>query len=124
MIMEIKQAMPHSLVLLMDYFSGELPSSFVGGLVTSTSTCVAIGTISEDDGVASVLVTRSPEGRSNELFKVHAGKLLVPSKNLSLVDTNNHILATMKVCAEEISFEVWVNHPSEPEKIIIEISEK
>ena len=121
--MKIKQKMPHSLVLLMDYFAGEPPSSFVGRLVTFTPTCVAIGTISEDDGVASVLVTRLPLIDSDELSKVHIGKLRVPSKKLSLVDTNNCILATMEVGTEEINFEVWVDHPSEPENIVIGISE-
>ena len=121
--MKIMQTMPHSMVLLMDYSAGDTPSSFSGGLVTFTSTCVAIGTIAEDDGVASVVVTRSPKSYIDALSQVHIGKLLVPSKRLSLVDTSNRELATMEVSTKEIDLEVWVDHPSEPERIVIGIAE-
>lgn len=122
--MKIKQAMPHSLVLLMDYCVGEIPSSFTEGLVTSTPTCIAIGTVSEDDGVTSVLVTHAPQNYSDGLLKIYTGSLLTPSKELSLVDTGNHVLATMKVFGEEINLDIWVDHPLEPENIVIGINEK
>lgn len=70
--MQIQQAMPHSLVLLMDYSVGEPPQSFSSGLVTATPTCVAIGTIAADDGIASVVVRRKiPSNHNEELFKTH-----------------------------------------------------
>jgi len=67
-IKEVDVATSNSLVLIMDRSIGEIPESFGGSLVASTSSCIAVGTLAEHDGTTRILLNRPGySGGSEEL---------------------------------------------------------
>lgn len=113
----ITSAFPNSLVLIMDYESGEIPESMGGGLVASTASCLAVGTLSEIDGSTTVVLT-DQGGRPQIGSLVFDGVLDLPSKEISVCDVENHKLLAMPT-ATRAKVQIFANHQLEPDKIVI-----
>lgn len=109
----------NSLVLVMDRAVGVIPEKMGGGLVAATSTCVAVGTLSEHDGETSISL--SDEGATSELGTepVFDGVMKTPSRVLSVCSVLDDVLIEMAVPSDETRVQVWVNDGAEPDKIAI-----
>ena len=119
MVQTIRIAPSNSLILVMDHTVGEIPGTMAGGLVAATPTCIAIGTLSEPDGVTSISLSDegTPSGLgANPKF---VGVLKTPSKTLSICSVLNEVLLETHVQSDETRVQVWANHETEPDCIAI-----
>lgn len=109
----------NSIILVMDRTVGVIPETMGGGLVASTPTCIAIGTLSEHDGETSIsLSDEAPpagEGGHARLDVV----LKTPSRSLSVCSVLDEVLLEMNVPSDETRVQVWANDDAEPDNIVI-----
>lgn len=105
----------------MDHLSGQLPESISGQLVSSTGSCVAIGTRSEQDGETHVVLSDDFESLEiSECKLVFDDEIKVPSGQLSVVDVMNRIVIGISVLnTSNLHLRIWVNDLNEPDEIII-----
>lgn len=114
----ITLAPPNSLILILDYSFGELPEDMEGGLVAFTSSCVAVGTLSEFDGDTTVTMTSTMEGSvPGEL--VFDGIIEAPQRELSVCNVRNERLLTMPLLEIRAHVQIFANDASEPDEIVI-----
>jgi hypothetical protein len=111
---------PNSIILVMDFTAGRVPDSFERGLIAATETCVAVGTLSEQDGSTTIVLTDefSSDLISDEVL-VYENSIRVPGSALSVVTSWNEPVLSVPVLADQVYIRVWVNHPSEPNRIVI-----
>lgn len=116
MKLEAKAALPNAMVLLMDFTSGVPPSTFEGNLVSSTDTCVAVGTRSEFDGKTTMTVLSGEQIQlpSNAAI-VFDGRIRVGTNGLSLVNSLNVRLLSIPWSAGDAHVVIWANDPLEPD---------
>ena len=116
---EVRVRPPHSLILVGDPH-GRVPERIDGNLTRATSTCVAIGTLSDLDGETTVRVTDSlrstAEGAQQLAFE---GDVELASNVLRIGNVLGEVYLDWPVSADSVSLQVWVNHPSEPDEIWI-----
>ena len=118
MIESVVVSPPNSLLLIMDPSFGVVPESMEGGLIQSTSTCVAIGTLSEFDGETKVVLTNSRPADPN-LFLVFDGQVATPNLLLSVCTVDHDQTIATVVSSNCTNIEVWVNHSEEPNLIVV-----
>ncbi len=119
---EMKIAPSHSLVLIMDHRFGEVPVSFSGALVASTSSCVAVGTLCEQDGPTRITLTDETDVACVSGFRrVFAGVIETPERSVSVCDTLVEPHLTLDVDADRTLVEVWANDDSEPDRIVVQV---
>lgn len=108
----------NSIVLLMDHSNARIPEAASNSVVTSTESCIAIGTLCEVDGPTTITLTTEPEdaGGCHPLF---TGHLSVPSGRLSLFDVGMHELISLRLTEATAHVTVLANDDSEPDSIII-----
>jgi hypothetical protein len=113
-------APPNSIVLVVDFETGQVPRSFNGQLIAATETCVAVGTLSEQDGETTIVLTdeASPDViASNSL--AFDDSIAIRGGALSVVTAWNEPVLSLPVHTENVRVRVWVNHRSEPDHIVI-----
>ena len=115
---EIKIAPPNSLMLVMDHGVGCPPESMFRELVSSTPTCVAVGTRSEQDGETHIVLTdeSSCEAPLNSILAFD-GRIETSGGPVSIVDVLDRVLLSMNVSADKVRVRVWVNDQTEPDDI-------
>lgn len=108
----------NSVILIMDRSVGEVPDAMRGKLVAATSSCIAIGTLSEHDGETSIFLSDEgrPSGMDNPVFE---GTLYTPSRVISVCSTLGVILLEMPVISDRIRVQIWANDAIEPDTIEI-----
>lgn len=119
MDLEITFAPPNSLILLMDYEYGDVPAD-IDGLIAATSSCVAIGTLSEYDGETHIVLTDSDELAQGQL--VFEGNVLTPNKEISICSIENVKLLTLISGSEKTYVRIYVNDDNEPDYIVVHAS--
>jgi hypothetical protein len=88
-------------------------------LVATTSTCLAVGTLSESDGETTLrLSRRGVQLDRTSLKKVWIANLAVPSGVLTVSDVLGKNLLSLNV-PSEVSVQVWANDESEPDLLEI-----
>jgi hypothetical protein len=112
-------APPNSSILVMDRTGGEIPRWMNGAIVSSTSSCVAVGTLSQSDGGTTLTLTNERPAIATGLFPVLDGDMDTPSRILSVVTCNNVELLSLDVNSQSTRVEVWVNDDKEPDQIYI-----
>ena len=119
---EISVAPSNSVVLVMDRTTGVIPDSMSGGLVAATSSCVAIGTLSENDGETSICL--SDEGRPSGLGDgpVFDGILMTPSRTLAVCSVLGEVLVEMQVRSDKTHVQMWANDTAEPDRIEVVVA--
>lgn len=116
----IRVAPPNALVLLMDPSVGQVPNSMSGSLVASTSTCVAVGTLSEHDGTTRIsLEAGEYEGSSTLVFD---GVLETPGARVVVCSVLGEIYLEMDVMFPQAKAQIWANDDGEPNEIDIRIT--
>jgi len=114
-------APPNSLLLIMDRSAGHVPDSMSGALVASTSTCIAIGTLSEHDGTTRVSMgeDRSPRLSGAPVFD---GVLETPGKTVAVCSVLDEVIIEAPVESERTRVRIWANDRTEPSNIDIVVS--
>ena len=121
---EITIAPPNSLVLLMDYENGEIPEGFNGGLISSTSSCVAIGTLPEIDGLTYLkLSDDTPCLESKKMTLIFDGTIYLGGTEISLCTSENQVLISLKVRSGKNRVEIYANDKLVPDRIFIFIKQ-
>lgn len=111
-------APPSSLLLIMDRSVGQLPESMAGRLVAFTPTCVAIGTLSSDDGSTRVTLSDGggPPAHGALVFD---GVLETPGLTLAVCSVLDEVVLALAAATVRTRVRIWANHESEPSEIDI-----
>lgn len=120
MRVETTTAPRNSLILLMGSKKGEIPATLGGNLVASTSSCVAVGTLSESDGPTRIILTDEDTDQNRPGLLGFEGELLAPELNLTVYSIELEPMLEINVPSHHPRIRVFVDHPSEPEVIQIE----
>lgn len=113
-------APPNSLVLVEGSQGGEIPTSMQQSLIAATDSCIAIGCRAEDDGETEI--TLGPSGKV-DIGKRPAfeGSLQTPTRKVTVRTVHGVTLLEMSVPTKETKLKIWVNDPSEPDRIAVGI---
>jgi hypothetical protein len=120
MKVEVVTALPNSVLLVMDFKSGELPESMRGKLIAVSKTCVAVGTLAEDSGETHlVLADQLEEVDQANMHIAFDGRIGVTSGEVSLVSARNEKLRALPVTSTDVRVRVFVNDDTEPDRITV-----
>lgn len=109
---------PNSLILIMDYVFGEIPVAINDALVSSSASCIAVGTLAEFDGETTITLANVAQDFVG-LENVFRGVLSTPSKQLSICNVKNEMLLFLSDLTERTNVQVFVNDLSEPDQILV-----
>ncbi|MEZ4503747.1 MAG: hypothetical protein R3C39_14075 [Dehalococcoidia bacterium] len=114
---------PNHLVLLRDRDGAECPTFERGSAIAGTPACIAIGTLVDADGPTTVHLIEADgaDAPPADLTLGYTGALRVPSRELVVTNVSLETLAALPVRAAEVTVEVWTNHVSEPDEILIKV---
>lgn len=115
-------APPYSLVLIADEpRDGQIPIFSGEQTVVSTTSCISVACRAEVDGDTDFtlgLVDEVNPGRD----AAFAGILETPNRKIAIRTVENEIVLEVGVEQRKTNVWVWVNHPSEPDDVIVGIS--
>ena len=111
-------AVKNSVILVMGGDNGEIPQSMDGCVINSTSSCIAVGTLSEVDGETSIILTdEKAVARSDPSLRAMFTRVLVTArKEISVYTVLLEPLATLPVSDVQTRVEVWLDNEAEPKK--------
>ncbi|MBL0729591.1 hypothetical protein [Piscinibacter sp. HJYY11] len=116
----ISASLPNSLVLVMDYASGEPPEVMGETLVASSGSCLAIGTLAEQSGETEFLLTDEIDAvEHSTMHLAFDGHIEVTSGEVSLVSVLNQPLVTLPVSSSSVRVRVLANDMEEPNCIAV-----
>jgi hypothetical protein len=114
-------APPNSVIFIADPSSRyHVPSDSGAALITSTSSCIGVGTLAEMDG--ETVVSLSEEfvtPRGNLAFD---GMLETPNLRVAIIDSEGNSLLAMSTRSKVSSVKIWVNDASEPDNILVQVA--
>jgi hypothetical protein len=119
---EIRVAPRNSLILIMDQAIGRIPDSMNEALVAATPSCIAVGTLCEQDGKTHISLSDDASSLASGLSSVFDGMLDTPTRTLSVCTVLDQALLTLDVVAERTRVQVWTNRDSEPDEIHVVVS--
>lgn len=109
---------PNSLILIEDSQGGEIPSTMSGQLIANTSSCIAVGCLSEFDGETEIVL-----GEAGKIAPpaqlVFDGMIPARSKNVTVRTVLGELIAEQAVHSLNVRVFIWVNDSNEPDKIWI-----
>jgi len=114
-------APPNSLLLLMDQATGEIPDIIGERLVAATSSCVAVGTLSEQDGTTRLTLTDEP-APEDDAAPVYDGVIATPARKLAACTVLLETIVEIDVPSQATRVRVWANHATEPDDIRVLVS--
>ena len=114
----IKVAPPHSIILIVDVTRGDVPDVTRTGIFWATDSCLVVGTFSSSDGETEISMAHgaAAENLGAPSFDVY---LETPSKVVVIVTTDEETIYQAAVKETRTRVRVWINHPTEPDKIDI-----
>jgi hypothetical protein len=114
----VKVAAPNALLLVSDVGGGNPPDKMRGALIASTPSCIAVGCMSDTIGKTQVTVGMMQElsPRDPPAFD---GKLETPSRAVSIWTVEDETVLQTTVSHQKTRVRVWVNHPTEPNDVVI-----
>lgn len=121
MIIKARVAPPNSLLLVMGQEKSEIPESMEHSLVNATTTCVAIGTLSDIDGETDVVLTDEkmyPHSVS-DLSLVFSGIIAASRGQVDIRTVNLLKVISLGVTSNPCAVEVWANDRKEPNKVCV-----
>lgn len=111
-------APPNSVVLVSDASGGDIPTEMKGAVVSATSTCIAVGCLSEDDGQTEFTLTPLSEVDQTEK-PVYEGMIETPKRQIVVRSVLGQQLLELPVLQELTKIRIWVNDQAEPSKVIV-----
>lgn len=114
---------PNALLFVMDKSIGEIPSSMNSALVSSTNTCIAVGTRTGIDGATFIVLTDEHLDSTKFGTKVADQSLETPSRILTVCDVYDVSLLEIGVPLASTRVRIGVDDPREPSLVTIQVSE-
>jgi hypothetical protein len=121
MTTSMRIAPPNSVVLIEDSNGGEIPASMNQSLIAATNSCIAVGCKAENDGKTEITLGPCDEVDTGER-PAFEGSLQTPNRRVAVRTVHGVTLLEMLVPAAETTLRVWVNDPSEPDRIAVGIA--
>jgi hypothetical protein len=111
-------AVPNALLLISDIGGGRPPDVMEGALIASTPSCIAVGCMSDSNGETEVTLASMPEfdHRERPAFE---GELETPNRAVAVWTALRETVLQAPVSHVSTKVRVWVNHPTEPNKVIV-----
>jgi hypothetical protein len=111
-------AVPNALILISDVGGGTAPDIMRRTLIASTPSCIAVGCMSDCNGETEVTL-----GATQEIGRRHRpafeGELATPNRAIAVRTVLRGTISQVRVPDLRTKVRVWVNHPQEPDKVII-----
>ena len=120
MLLSVKIAPPHSLITISDSQGGEVPDSVSKNLITSTRTCISVGTKAEIDGETEIIIGNFDEINLDSDPSFY-GEIATPSRVISVFTVFEDQVLFLETKTKHASVQIWVNDQNEPTKIVIGI---
>jgi hypothetical protein len=118
MVFNIRIAPPYSVLLLISADDAEIPQSLGGATLAATSSCLVVGTLSEQDGETLVTVTDEATDRPALCdLLLFDGLLNLRANQLSVINALNEPICVVPHPNGNVRVQVWVNHQSEPDEV-------
>jgi hypothetical protein len=116
----VKVAPPNSLVLISDAHGGEIPEAMAGSLISSTTSCIAVGCQSDVDGETEFTLGASQQvdPGSQPAFQ---GRLRTPNGKITVRSVLGKTILEASVPRHETMVRIWVNDSKEPDSVIVGI---
>jgi hypothetical protein len=111
-------AVPNAIILISDLGGGTTPDLMRGTLVASTPSCIAVGCMSDCNGETEVTLGLVKDVGSGEI-SVFEGELMTPNHEVAVRTILDERILQAHVLRSRTRVRIWVNHPSEPNKVII-----
>jgi len=89
-----------------------------GAVVGATAACIAVGCLSEDDGPTDLTLAPLSEVERAEK-PAYDGMLLTPTHRVVISSVVGQRLLELPVLEGLTRIKIWVNHPTEPDKVMI-----
>lgn len=111
-------AAPNALILISDLGGGIAPNFMGGSLIASTPSCIAVGCMADCNGQTEVTLGAADEVglRGTPAFE---GELETPNHAIAARTILREMILQAPVPQPRTRVRVWVNHPSEPNRVII-----
>jgi hypothetical protein len=123
MIRVTHATLPNSLILVMDQTVGKVPDSMNQSLVAATTTCVAVGTVSETDAQTFISLSDEIPPRMSKQVLAFDGVLPTPSRRLSVCSVHDDALLVLDVAGNNTRVRIWADHPAEPNEIWVVVGD-
>ena len=114
-------SVPNSVLLVMDQVNGVIPDAMSGGLIATTPSCIAVGTASESDGNVEIELTDESPEVDEQMRCVSESKLQTPNREVAVCSIHDDKLLAIHVNHDISVVQVWVNHMTEPDRIIVAV---
>lgn len=121
---EISIVPKNSVILIMDRTIGEVPETMSNQLVAFSTSCVAVGTLSEYDGETQISLSDKINESSSCKILAFDGNLETPSKMISICTVLDEPLIEHQVSKKLTRIKIYVNDRTEPNKIRVIIEER
>jgi hypothetical protein len=118
-VLEAKLSPTNSIVFVADpsHFY-QLPPDIGDAPIVSTASCIAIGTLMEQDGETTIRLGASIDDPQGEL--AFDGEILTPGQTVAVVGSDAENILSMPVSGRTARVKVWVNSQREPDLVIIQ----
>jgi hypothetical protein len=114
----LKISPPHSLVLISDPTSGDVPARMAGAAIAATSRCIAVGCRAEMDGQTELVL-----GGMGEVDPGTApaweGQLHTPSRLVVIRSVLGEALLDTPVSGGDTLIRIWVDEEREPDLVVV-----
>jgi hypothetical protein len=114
----IRIAVPNALLLISDVGGGKPPDVMEEALIASTPSCIAVGCMADSNGETEVTLGPTPELHQRE-HPVFEGELETPNRAVVVWTVLRDTILQAAVLHPITRVRIWVNHPSEPDKVIV-----
>lgn len=120
MAVSTRIAPPNSLILIEDSNGGDVPTSMNRSLIVATESCIAVGCRCEVDGETEIMLEHCSNVDTGDVLEFE-GRLRTPSRRITIRTTHDVTLLEMPVAGTMTTLRIWVNDPTEPDRIIVGI---
>lgn len=118
--MSVNLSPPNALLLVMDPSVGVVPESMNGKLVSSTESCIAVGTRSPNDGETEVRL-RSYSSPNPGLVKAFEGTINVTEPTIAICTVYGDTILKGTVDSTSPKVTIWVDDMYEPAEIEVQV---
>ena len=117
----VSYAPPNSLILIDGGSNAEIPNSMGGKRISATPSCIAVGTLSQQDGETYIVLTdelKSPMADGG-FHIAYTGQLQTPNREILIENVLGDVILKMPTKEQHTKISVLSNHDSEPDKLVI-----
>lgn len=109
---------PNAVVLIGDR-AGDVPETMEGSLTSATSTCVAVGTVSDANGETRLRLIDRAEARDLPRHLAFDGRLEMPTHRLTIASVLDEVYFERVIEDTSVHLQVWVDDSNEPSDVCV-----